>query len=249
MEHSSVALGVKEHSKRHSVVSLFLDVLVQPSRVGLCVACCSSSFLTLACESYLLVFLNHRPVAIYYASPSTGRPALCSSFHGSSIWTYSIHTWILTYISWSTQCVRACIFMKLYVPFHLSTYAVSISLHVCMLSSLFYQADPERRLGRNGAAEVKSHVFFKNLDWELADRIRQAPRLSEEDRQHIPEVEKGLGIHVRRRRSSFDERMKSKNSLEVSIQMSEFLCIDVWKSIFVYIVSHHIFVGGVLRRC
>ncbi|PHJ23669.1 agc kinase [Cystoisospora suis] len=76
------------------------------------------------------------------------------------------------------------------------------------------QADPERRLGRNGAAEVKSHAFFKNLDWELADRIRQASRLTEEDRQHIPEVEKGLGIHVRRRRSSFDERMKSKNSLE-----------------------------------
>ena len=26
--------------------------------------------------------------------------------------------------------------------------------------------DPEKRLGRNGAEEIKSHPYFKNIDWQ-----------------------------------------------------------------------------------
>lgn len=48
---------------------------------------------------------------------------------------------------------------SLQFPDYLSREAVSL------ISSLLHR-EPERRLGSRGAAQVKSHVFFKQLDWD-----------------------------------------------------------------------------------
>ncbi|KFH00507.1 AGC kinase [Toxoplasma gondii VAND] len=56
------------------------------------------------------------------------------------------------------------------------------------------QADPEKRLGRHGAEEVKSHSFFRTVDWETLDSIRRAPSVPPTLRHFIPEVEHGLGL-------------------------------------------------------
>ncbi|KEP62007.1 UNVERIFIED_CONTAM: AGC kinase [Hammondia hammondi] len=56
------------------------------------------------------------------------------------------------------------------------------------------QADPEKRLGRRGAEEVKRHVFFRTVDWETLDSIRRAPSVPPALRHFIPEVERGLGL-------------------------------------------------------
>lgn len=66
---------------------------------------------------------------------------------------------------------------KFKIPTYLSTAANSI------IKGLLVQA-PENRLGRNGASQIKQHLFFKGICWEaLANRTIPAP--------FIPEVKNG----------------------------------------------------------
>ena len=45
---------------------------------------------------------------------------------------------------------------------------------VSLLSGLL-QFYPERRLGYNGAAEIKNHPWFQSLDWTVASRLGLEP--------------------------------------------------------------------------